>query len=120
MDFPRLDVVALFSPLYGRLRKYDEDLAKMIQLLVSNLSRMFDGGISLTDNIDAKTVTVTSHAIADTEFAVSHTLKRIPTGYDIVSRDKGGVVYDSGTAFTATQIFLKCTTTSTVIKVRIF
>lgn len=120
MDFPRLDVPPLYSSVYGKIRKYDEDLAKMIQALVGNLSRMFDGSISVSENLDSEIVSVTSDPIADTQFAVAHTLKRVPVGYVIVSRDQGGIVYDSGTAFTATQIFLKCTTTSTVLKVLIF
>lgn len=120
MDFPKIDIPSLFSPVYGKLRKYDEDLAKILQLLMSNLSRIFEGGISIPDSLDLETVTVTTDSSADTEFSVAHTLKRVPVGYLVVSRDKGGVVYDSGTAFTITTIYLKCTTTSTVIKVLIF
>jgi hypothetical protein len=120
MDFQRVDIPSLFSPIYGKLRKYDEDLAKTLQVLMGNLKRMFAGGISLDGNVDGQIVTLTTHASADTEFSVAHTLKRIPTGFIVVKRDKGGVIYDGVTAWDSTQIFLKCTTTSTLVTVLIF
>lgn len=57
---------------------------------------------------------------ADTEFTVLHNLSRVPKGYGVTYTDAGGVVYDSGTAWTAVAIYLKCSAANAHIKVLIF
>lgn len=120
MDFKAVQIPLLSSPAYGKMRKYDEDLAKMLQDLVRNLKSMFDGGISLVDNTDSEMISLATHAVADTEFSVAHALKRTPYGYLVISRSKGGVIYDGPTSWTPSAIYLKCTTTSTLIRILIF
>lgn len=65
------------------------------------------GGIS-KQNIDGHWATAVSDATPDTEFAVTHNLNRVPVGFDIKRMDAACIVYDSGTPWTATQIFVKC------------
>lgn len=60
---------------------------------------------------------VTTPGGADTEFALTHNLNRVPEGWILVSIDKAGIVYKSTTAWTTTQIFLKCNVASATIKV---
>lgn len=60
------------------------------------------------DNIDGAWATGTTPGVANTEFAVTHNLNRIPNGFDVKRMDKAARFYDSGTAWTKTQIFLKC------------
>ena len=64
-------------------------------------------------------VKVTTGA-ADTEFTVAHGLNSVPLGYLIVSRDKAGVVYNSTTAWTNENIYLKCSVATVVLVVMIF
>lgn len=53
--------------------------------------------------------TITTPGVADTEFTVTHNLGRIPTGYEVKSKDKAAIVYDSRkNLWTTTQMFLKC------------
>jgi hypothetical protein len=59
-------------------------------------------------NIECSKASGTSPA-ANTEFAVTHSLKRVPLTF-FGHTDNGGVLYKSTTAWNKTQIFLKCTT----------
>src|SRR5882672_12811472 len=59
-------------------------------------------------NIQGKWVKVTSPVTPNTEFAVTHNLDYVPVGYDIKRQDKACSIYDGTTAWTRTQIFLKC------------
>jgi hypothetical protein len=69
------------------------------------------------ENISGEFQTYTSNAVADTADSIIHTLGSVPIGFIVVRRDKGGVVYDSGTAWTSTTISLKCSTASTVVTI---
>lgn len=62
----------------------------------------------VTDNIDGNFGITSDSGAADTEFAVTHNLNRVPIGFHVVRQNKAGSFYDSGTAWTTTQIFLKC------------
>lgn len=88
--------------------------------LVSNLAVIFDKGVGIDDNLDWVTVDFTSNGSANTEDAIAHTLGRIPVGYVVVSQDKAGSVYVSGTAFTSSLIYLKTSATSVAVKLRVF
>lgn len=66
-------------------------------------------------NIEGEWQEFTSHGTANTEFAVAHGLGSVPLGYMIVSQDKAGSLYqmhDTGTAWTSTNIYLKCSVVS--------
>lgn len=52
---------------------------------------------------------------ADTEFSVSHTVGSVPQGFLVTNIDAGGVVYDSGTAWTDTTIYLKCSAANAAV-----
>lgn len=63
---------------------------------------------SADQNIDHWKASGATPGVANTEFAVNHGLGRIPLGFQIVSVDKAAHLYKSTTAWTTTQIFLKC------------
>lgn len=71
--------------------------------------------INKGENILGQFVTYTSNSSANTEDAISHNLSSIPIGYIVVRISKGGVIYDSGTTWTSSKLFLKCSTTSTLV-----
>jgi hypothetical protein len=62
----------------------------------------------VTDNIDGNFDVISDTGLADTQFTVTHNLNRQPIGYFVIRQSKAGSFYDSGTAWTTTQIFLKC------------
>jgi len=96
---------------------------------VANLTRLAQGRVrfgSGTDgakgeNIQGEYQEFTSHASANTEFSVTHTLGAIPLGYIIMWQDKAGNLYQgptTGTNWTSTTISLKSSGTS--VKYNIF
>lgn len=96
---------------------------------IRSIIAKFNGGISFGNggsgyragNIDAQYIDVFTPSVADTEFTVPHGLGRKPIGYDVVRRDKAGIVYDSsGGSWSPTTLYLKCSTASTTIKLRVY
>lgn len=65
------------------------------------------------ENVSGQFQIVTDTGTADTQFTVSHGIGAVPIGFLVLNINKGGVVYDSGTAWTSTNIYLKCTTANT-------
>ena len=108
---------AVFVEGQANLREFDKNLLTALNEWGLVLKAILDRGILLADNVDAAASSYTSNAVANTEDAVPHTLGKIPTYFIVGDIDKGGVVYRSGTAFTKTTAYLKCTTTSTVLKI---
>lgn len=53
-------------------------------------------------------------AVANTETAVAHGLARVPTKMWLKYKDRACDVYDSGTAWTTTNIYLKCSVANAV------
>jgi len=84
-------------------RQYHQyEITKVLNGLIG-----FGSPVGGRDNIDGEFVTITSPAGADTEFTVTHNLGRVPVGFFVVNIDKVGIVYDGGTVWTTTQMFLK-------------
>lgn len=119
-NFKKYALQGIFTQYQRVLRKLDSDLLVFLEEVLSNLDNILNSGIKFSDNFDGETLSYTSNAIADTEDAVAHTLNRVPIGFIVVDTDKGGVVYRSGTAFTNTNIYLKCSTASTALKVLVY
>ena len=84
------------------------------------LSSIINGGLKFTDNFNCKESAVSDTGTANTEFAVAHTLKRIPIGYLVIRNNKAGFVYDSSSAFTAENIYLKHSIANAAITILIF
>ncbi|UCH51648.1 MAG: hypothetical protein JSV54_02515 [Chloroflexota bacterium] len=57
---------------------------------------------------------------ADTEFTVAHYLGRVPAGFILINTDKAACVYDSGTAWTTSAIYLKCNAANAAITITVF
>ena len=97
--------------------------------ILRRIRDVFDGRIDLVTgtkavpeegNLYGQVKIYTTNAVANNEDTVAHTLGRAPIGFLILNRDKAGVVYDGGTAWTATNIYLKCDTASTTVTIWIF
>lgn len=71
-------------------------------------------------NMNSKNVLVNTPGVANTEFAVTHNLNRVPNHFNITYKNKACDVFDSGTAWTKTQIFLKCSVATVTLKVEIY
>lgn len=84
------------------------------------LAQILNKGMEFSDQLNAQELTVTSDAMADTEFSAAHTLKRIPTRFVVVSQDKAGVVYLGGTAWTTSLAYFKCSVASVALKLLVY
>jgi len=102
------------------LRDFDRFLLQQLEEWQQNLKSILDRGIERNDNVDQRDATFTSNAVADTEDAVTHTLGKIPEGFRVINSDKAATVYDSGTAWTETTIFLKTNVASATITIEVF
>jgi hypothetical protein len=92
----------------------DKDFKKLFALAQGRIR--FGPGTSGNDgeNIFGQWVTFTT-STADTEVTVPHTCGCVPVGYLTTKINKGGVIYDSGTAWTSTNIYIKCSTATTIV-----
>lgn len=91
---------------------------------VSNGGDPWSGGFlagpaSSEGNTDSVHIKVQA-GTAGVEFAVTHNLNRIPTGFRVANRNNAGNCFDSGTIWTKTQIFLKCDVTGTQFNLEIY
>lgn len=106
------NIVAAISTLFGA---------------VKSLIDAFNGRISLGDgttfgwagNLDAIEVEWVTPDPPNTEFAIPHLLGRVPVRAERTRADRACDVYDSGTAWTATTLYLKCNTASALVLLRI-
>ena len=100
--------------------QFDKTLQESLHRYSTDLSDLLNGGIRFADNFDAEIITVADTGLANVEFTTAHTLKRVPTGFIVLNNNKAGIVYDSGTAWTSTAIYLKCSVASCTIKILVF
>ena len=68
----------------------------------------------------SQSLTVANSGNADTEFSVTHHLGRTPTGFIVTDIDKAGIVYDSGTVWTTSLIYLKCNVATAAFTLTVF
>lgn len=115
--FVPANLPALLASAADALRDYDKQLLGELNRMAYNLVAILDGGISLSDNVDADVITFTSNAAPNTEDAIAHGLGKIPAHFVVTSIDKGGVVYKSATAATSTHIYLKTTVASAAVQI---
>lgn len=102
------------SDIESNMRRLEQDLSQLF-LFSQGRVRLGTGTDSdRGENISGEFHVVTTSG-ADTEFTVSHSIGAVPVGYLVLKSDKGGVVYDSGTTWTDSAIYLKCTTATTTL-----
>lgn len=100
-----------------------EALIRDIDLDLQNIFTLSKGRIRFGDGADAQQgeniagefQVVADTGAADTEFIVAHLLGVVPIGFLVINIDAGGVIYDSGTAWTATNIYLKCSAANAAV-----
>jgi hypothetical protein len=97
-----------------------QDMYKSLVDYTYLVSSLLNGGIKFADNFNAQTVTVSNTGTANADFAVAHTLKRIPTGYILISNDKAGFIYNGTGTWTTTNIYLKHSVANAAVTVIVF
>jgi hypothetical protein len=104
-----------------------------VQNRVFGLAQKMNGGIDFgvstqtgstagnqyTGNMNGQWANVTAPAAPNTEFAIPHTLGRIPSFY-LYNIDRAGILYqlpNTGTPWTNLNIYVKCSVASAVLRV---
>jgi hypothetical protein len=100
---------------------------------IFGLSQQVNGGIDFgtstqtgatpsqeyTGNLDGQWANVTAPVTPNTEFAIPHTLGRVPSFY-FYNTDRAAIVYQlptTGTPWTEQNIYVKCSVASAVLRV---
>lgn len=86
-------------------RRVWTDLDKLLHRNIS-FGQQVDSG---DQNIDGKMVEIANTGPANTQVAVTHNLGRVPQFIDFKYKNVSGDWFDSGTAWTASQVFIKFT-----------
>lgn len=76
-------------------------------------------GTAYTGNMNGQWANVTAPGVANTEFAIPHNLNRVPSFY-FYNSDVAAKLYqlpNTGTAWTSTNIYVKCDTASAKLRV---
>ncbi len=68
----------------------------------------------------SESLTVADSGNANAEFSITHHLGRTPNGFIITKSDKACSVYDSGTSWTTSLIYLKCDAANTALTLSVF
>jgi len=96
------------------IKDVDRDLVNLFIALKGNIS-FGDGTDGDIENASGIFQVVSDTGNADTEFTVAHGLGVAPIGFLTTNIDKGGVIYDSGTAWDSTNIYLKCSVANAAV-----
>lgn len=103
-----------------RLSEFEDSLLRVLNSLNLNLEAILNRGLNFTENFDARILSYTSNASPDTEDTVAHSLGRAPSYFVVISKDKAGDFYKSGTAWTSSNIYLKCSVASVAASILVF
>lgn len=71
-------------------------------------------------NLGGNVVTYTTNATANTQDVVAHGLPYAPRGFLVINKSEAVDLYDGGTAWTATNIYLKATVASANVTLIVF
>lgn len=96
----------------------DTDLKNIVLVLQGRVR--FGANNTVTnkgENILGQFITYTTNATPNTEDTVAHALGSVPIGYIVVRQNKAASLYDSGTVWTSSSLFLKCSVASVLVTV---
>jgi len=99
---------------------FEKNLVQELFSFSGELAQILNKGLKFEDNFNAEVKTIADSGLADTQNTVAHTLKRVPSGFIVIKINKGGVVYDSGTSWTDTALYLKCSAANAAITLLVF
>ena len=99
------------------VRSFNNDLRNVILALSGRVRFGSVGDGDRGENISGEWQTFTSNGSADTEDTIAHTLGSVPEGFIVTNINKGGVVYDSGTSWTSSNIYLKTSVSSATVTI---
>lgn len=69
------------------------------------------------ENIAGQYQVIADTGSANTEFVVAHTLGSVPVGYLVIKTSNAGVIYDSGTTWTSSNIYIKSSAANSAVTI---
>src|SRR5229473_586868 len=113
---PNLDFTVI-EPTLKSLKAFVGMLKSIYQnlILVINGNLGFGDGTS-PDNLSGSWINLVAPAAPNTDFTVNHNLNRLPVGYLTMQKDRACDVYTGGVASTKTQLTLRATVASAVLR----
>lgn len=99
---------------------FERNLEKSFQRLMDQLVQILTKGLLFSDNFSCYIGDVTTDETPGVESGIAHGLKRIPTGYIVIGKDKTGDIFNGATAWTVSTIYLKSSVASLTAKIMIF
>ena len=99
---------------------FEKNLEKSFQRLIDQLVQIFKNGILFSDNLSAYIGDLTTSGTPGVESVIAHGLKRVPTGYIVIGKDKTGDIFNGASAWTSSNIYIKSNVASLTIKIMIF
>ena len=99
---------------------FDTYLESSLLSYANLLANIINKGIKFEDNFNGEFVTIADSGAMDTQNNVAHALNRVPAGFIVTKIDKGGVVYESGPAWTEEFVYVKCTVDNARITLFVF
>jgi hypothetical protein len=97
------------------VKEIDKDLITIFNCLQGRVRFGAGNDGSGGENIQGEWQVIADTGAINTEFSVTHGLGSVPVGYLVVKTNKGGVIYDSGTTWTSTTIYLKCSAANATV-----
>jgi hypothetical protein len=113
---PNLDF-AVVKPDNMSLKRF----VGMIRKIYQNLTFVINGNLGFgdgtnPDNVSGNWINTTCPVTPNTDFTVNHNLNRLPVGYWIMQKDRAVDIYTGSVAATNTQITLRATVASAVVR----
>lgn len=91
------------------IHEWDEKQLRNLNEILDQIRNVIDGNLEIEDNLRQDIITFTTTDVAGTNIELSHTLKKTPTGYMIVSRSGDSTLKDGSITWTTTKLSVKST-----------
>lgn len=90
-----------------------QELQKFLAFFSKDVVLALNGNLTFADNLRCQIIDV-SFTAANTNKVISHSLKRVPSGYFTVRSSAGAILYDGTTVSDLKSITLKSTAIATM------
>ena len=106
----------------GTVEQLSDEYHRVTSQFARIISEVVNGRLTFGDGIDydnvaGKWIDYTTNATPDTEDTIAHGLGVIPVGYIVFKQSKAGSLYTGATAWTSSNIYLKCNVASMAVRI---
>ena len=100
--------------------EHAKNLERALDSFCNSVRTLINKGLRPSDNFDAFEISITTNATPGVETAIAHGLKRVPSGYWVVKRNKAAHIYDGGTAWTSENIYVRSDVATVTARIIVF